>query len=183
MKKGSRQTKESIEKQMETKRKNNSMKFLTTKEYSEKMKNIALERGYGKWMKGKISLGTLNNIHKMAEEKKGRPRPEMKGRTPWNKGKECPALSKSNHWNWQGGISNPNRYIRTTKEYYDWRKSVLERDSYSCIWCSSKSELQVDHIKPFSKYPELRFTIDNGRTLCKSCHRKTDTWGVNAIYL
>lgn len=86
------------------------------------------------------------------------------------------------NWNWKGGITPLNEKIRTSAEYQRWRKSVLKRDNYTCIHClfiGSKNDniLQVDHIKPFSKYPELRFDISNGRTLCFDCHKKTDSFG------
>jgi hypothetical protein len=83
--------------------------------------------------------------------------------------------------NWQGGISKINWLIRGSREYRIWRKSVFERDDYTCIWCGKKEKLEVDHIKPFAYYPELRFAIDNGRTLCKDCHKKTSTWGYKTI--
>ena len=31
--------------------------------------------------------------------------------------------------------------------------------------------------KSFAIYPEFRFEISNGRTLCLDCHKKTDTFG------
>ena len=85
---------------------------------------------------------------------------------------------------WKGGITPINLSIRNTVEYRLWRESVFKRDNWTCIWCGKKSvqgarlELNADHIKPFSLFPELRFAIDNGRTLCISCHRSTDTYGV-----
>lgn len=81
------------------------------------------------------------------------------------------------HHLWRGGITPINRAIRISFPYRVWRRSVLERDGYKCTWCSTNDKLQADHIKPFSTFPELRFDINNGRTLCIDCHRKTDTWG------
>lgn len=58
------------------------------------------------------------------------------------------------------------------------KMSEFERDNYTCVWCKIKGgKLNADHIRPFAHYPELRFAIDNGRTLCEDCHRTTDTYG------
>lgn len=78
--------------------------------------------------------------------------------------------------NWRGGIPL-SRALRQTEEYRLWRKAIFERDGYKCVWCGNGGYLQADHIKRFSEYPELRYVVDNGRTLCVGCHRKTATFG------
>ncbi len=79
---------------------------------------------------------------------------------------------------WRGGITPINKKIRQSLEYKLWRESVFKRDNYTCIWCGDGKggNLNADHIKPFALFPELRFVIDNGRTLCVDCHKKTDTY-------
>lgn len=79
--------------------------------------------------------------------------------------------------NWKGGITVGNAKIRGSTEYKLWRKAVFERDDWTCVWCLVRGgRLEADHIKPFAYFPELRFAIDNGRTLCVPCHQKTDTY-------
>ena len=82
------------------------------------------------------------------------------------------------HHNWKGGITPIRKKMYYSDEYKIWRKSIFERDNYTCVWCGKRGvELNADHIKPWCDYPELRFDINNGRTLCLDCHRKTFTWG------
>jgi len=63
--------------------------------------------------------------------------------------------------------------IRRSPEYQEWRKIVLERDSYTCQHCEATGgKLVVHHIKTFKMNPELRLEPDNGIVLCNKCHEK-----------
>lgn len=85
---------------------------------------------------------------------------------------------------WQGGKTSEVMLVRNSIEYSEWRKSVFHRDGYQCKSCGVVGGvLHADHIKAFSLYPELRLDINNGRTLCVDCHRKTDSWGYRAVYM
>lgn len=86
--------------------------------------------------------------------------------------------------NWQGGIdvSSERNKIMKTLRYKLWRQTVFERDNWTCQECLVRGgNLEADHIKPWSFYPELRYEIDNGRTLCVSCHRQTNTYGTKVF--
>lgn len=83
---------------------------------------------------------------------------------------------------WKGGVTSKDKLFRKTPEYKAWRVSVFERDDYTCQICGIRGgSLHADHIKPFAYYKELRLDIDNGRTLCVDCHKKTDTYLSGAL--
>lgn len=85
--------------------------------------------------------------------------------------------------NWRGGRTSLSDRLRTSQRYKEWRKSVFERDGYKCVECGDATggNLEADHIKPRYVFPELTFDVDNGRTLCASCHKATDTWGTKVF--
>ena len=68
---------------------------------------------------------------------------------------------------------------RKGKRYYKWRRAVLERDRHTCQDCGAKSKhikLHAHHLLWWSKFPALRFKLDNGKTLCRDCHIRIHPW-------
>ena len=106
-----------------------------------------------------------------------------KGRTAWNKGKKLSEehrkkLSEAKIGkigplcpNWRGGSGSLRHQAMQRYEYIQWRKKVFERDNYTCKSCGKSGVyLHADHIKEWSKFPNLRLTVSNGQTLCTECH-------------
>ena len=98
-------------------------------------------------------------------------------------------VGKGNH-NWKGGVSSKNEKDRIEFKRYI-QKEVLKRDGYTCQLCRKGGSLQVDHIQSFADYVDLRFSMDNCRTLCQKCHyeltydkpmnKSSKLWGNNLI--
>lgn len=153
--------------------------------YKRTEENIKKMRGKIPWNKGKkMSLEMRKKFSEAQKGKKYGPMSEEHKRkiSIFRTGRPRPEIRGSKCYKWKGGITPINKALRGSLEYKLWRKSVFERDNYTCIWCRARSEknkaviLHADHIKPFAYFPELRFAIDNGRTLCEICHSKTDTY-------
>jgi hypothetical protein len=100
------------------------------------------------------------------------------GKKAWNSGKEFLQIKGDKNYNWKGGISKLKIYKHYKNfEYINWRKQVFERDGWTCQKCGNKGVmLHPHHIKGYTEYPEARYVVDNGITLCVPCHHQTH-WG------
>lgn len=142
---------------------------------------------------------SLSSRVKMRLAKLGRPSPKrgiplspetkaklslsLKGRHSPMKGRPS-SYRGSRHHNWKGGITPINERIRHSIPYKEWRTAVFARDDYTCQLCKDHGgTLHADHIKPFAYFPYLRFDVNNGRTLCVSCHLTTPTHGYGSTRL
>ena len=82
--------------------------------------------------------------------------------------------------NWKGGKSYDYKIARDSSKWKTWRELVFERDNYTCQECGDNSfkgrgksiKLNAHHIKKYLLYPELRYNINNGITLCEKCHKE-----------
>lgn len=78
------------------------------------------------------------------------------------------------------GKSQEIELLRKTLEYREWRRKVFERDDFTCQECGKRGcRLHPHHIKEKSIFPELVFDVTNGITLCRDCHKQTESYGRN----
>jgi len=86
---------------------------------------------------------------------------------------------KKGHIGYKGGYIDGRtpemELLRHSLEYTIWRNEVYKRDNWTCRICGKKckaKDIIAHHLQLFSEFPELRFVVDNGITLCRSCHLK-----------
>jgi hypothetical protein len=133
----------------------------------------------GKWKYKNYS--NIRDIIKQGREEAYKPEAREKIRQA-HIGKPKYNMRGENNPNWSGGTYGTERHTLMGRiEYINWRKSVFERDNYTCQICYTRGgKLEADHIIPYIADKSKALDLDNGRTLCKECHRKTDTWGEKA---
>ena len=145
-------------------------------------------KGKSSWSKGKhlIHSGSFKKGHGLLFDPivlKGRhlslQTEFKKGFIPWNKGLKGFMAGEKNP-RWKGGITSEQSKIRNSLEYIVWRNEVWKRDNWTCRICGKKCQkgnIVAHHLHLFSDFPELRFSVDNGITFCKSCHAKIHLLG------
>lgn len=161
--------------------------------HTEESKKLMSEATSGKNHPNYGKIGELSPIfgRKHTEESKKL----MSLNRPDVSGNKNPMYGRTgeNSPNWKGGSTSLNANVRNCSKYSLWRTACFNRDKYTCQFCGIFGSviLNVDHIKPFSvilkennissmeeaeNCQEL-WNMNNGRTLCLPCHKKTETYG------
>jgi 5-methylcytosine-specific restriction protein A len=69
-----------------------------------------------------------------------------------------------------------------TPEYRELRLKIFKRDNYQCQECKERGRkgkriiLDMHHIKSRKNYPDLSLDENNCITLCRDCHKKTESY-------
>lgn len=115
------------------------------------------QKGITPWNKGtKGLMGAWNKGIKRTPEQIEHLRQINIGRRPWNK---------------IGDGVTPQNKLEREKFRKQLQMLIFQRDDFTCQICEVRGgNLQVDHIKRWAEYPELRFEKDNCRTVCMACH-------------
>jgi len=102
------------------------------------------------------------------------------------------------HWNWKGGKTKLRNSLKELYVYREWRSQIFSRDSFVCQGCGQRGGyLHAHHLRSLSLILEENkiktvaqakackelWDVNNGQTLCRSCHHKTDTFGSKCIII
>lgn len=83
------------------------------------------------------------------------------------------SMSGEKHYRWLSDRTKlAKKQERNDAPYKEWRKKVWERDGWKCRilnhQCSGK--IVAHHILGWTRFPELRYEVNNGITLCHFHH-------------
>jgi len=136
----------------------------TLSEEKKNKKGVTYNTGKTHFKKGQVAP---NKGIKLSQETRDKISKALKGKPAWNKG----TIGVMKAWNKIGDGITPESRLQRQKFSKTTQHLVFQRDNYTCQICDQYSGyLQVDHIKRWAEYPELRFEIDNCRTVCMACH-------------
>jgi hypothetical protein len=81
----------------------------------------------------------------------------------------------SNNHNWNPNLTDDDRQEigRYDEGYNKWRRAVYLKDGFKCVCCKSdkRGTFVAHHLDGYANFPEKRTDVDNGVTLCVSCHK------------
>lgn len=82
-------------------------------------------------------------------------------------------VTGENHPHWNPSLTDEERLLkRKVPQNYKWIRDVYERDNYTCQCCGydNGGTLIAHHLNSWHWDKDNRFNIENGVTLCESCH-------------
>jgi 5-methylcytosine-specific restriction endonuclease McrA len=90
---------------------------------------------------------------------------------------KCADINNSgpNNARWNPNLTDEQRKENESRQsdprIKQWRKEVFKRDSYICQICGQKhGDINAHHLNSYADFPEQRYEIDNGVTLCEKDH-------------
>ena len=159
-------------------------RYYPTPEHKEKLRQRMKTRIVSDATKAKLRVHNLGK--KLPKEVKDKIRRSMIGK-----------ISGDKNPSWMGGVNPLILSIRSSYKSRQWRSDIFYRDDFTCQVCFGRGgKLHADHIRAFSAIfyantikslqealdCEEFWDLNNGRTLCYDCHRKTDTYGKNTRF-
>ena len=142
--------------------------YKRSEEYKNKLKEIRKGEGnpfYGKkhsdTTKEKMSVSAIEKFKRMTTKEKYDYFSFIRGKL---------GIESHHYVEDRSQLKRHNR--RNDSMYADWRLNVYRRDNYKCKINNKEcnGRIEAHHILCWRDYPELRYIINNGITLCQTHH-------------
>lgn len=84
-----------------------------------------------------------------------------------------------NHHRYNPNITDEERIFRRLESEKEnqksWAKEVYKKDWYKCIICGDNKNKVAHHLNSYHAFPDERYDINNGVTLCRKHHKEFHT--------